>query len=168
MRVSNERVAISQVISTPSRVLVPQGKREFVVFRQDLANITPDRATLRFITQVVRALTFAAGSEKPTSDCLGRAQECLSGTNGSSCGQSGNASPSSGPGGFGAAFWPHVLVLKGAGYDFTVDGSGTDETHCLERTDALVALRIGTYSGPRSIQKDWLVGRRLFLVRGFG
>jgi len=31
------------------------------------------------------------------------------------------------------------LVLKGVGYDFTVDGATTDIAHCLERTEALNA-----------------------------
>ena len=31
----------------------------------------------------------------------------------------------------------YALVLKGVGYDFTVDGPVTDTAHCLERTDAL-------------------------------
>jgi hypothetical protein len=31
----------------------------------------------------------------------------------------------------------YALVLKGVGYDFTVDGPVTDLAHCLERTDAL-------------------------------
>jgi len=33
----------------------------------------------------------------------------------------------------------YVLVLKGVGYDFTVDGPVTDPAHCLERTEALNA-----------------------------
>ena len=31
----------------------------------------------------------------------------------------------------------YALVLKGIGYDFTIDGPTTDAAHCLERTDAL-------------------------------
>ena len=33
----------------------------------------------------------------------------------------------------------YVLVLKGIGYDFTIDGPVTDAAHCLERTEALNA-----------------------------
>ena len=33
----------------------------------------------------------------------------------------------------------YALVLKGAAYDFTVDGPITDPAHCLERTDALAS-----------------------------
>jgi hypothetical protein len=33
----------------------------------------------------------------------------------------------------------YTLVLKGVGYDFTVDGPQADTAHCLERTDALNA-----------------------------
>ena len=31
----------------------------------------------------------------------------------------------------------YALVLKGVGYDFTVEGALTDKAHCLERTDGL-------------------------------
>ena len=33
----------------------------------------------------------------------------------------------------------YVLVVKGVGYDFTVDGTVTNSAHCLERTEALDA-----------------------------
>jgi hypothetical protein len=33
----------------------------------------------------------------------------------------------------------YAFVLKGVGYDFTVNGEATDLAHCLERTDALNA-----------------------------
>ena len=31
----------------------------------------------------------------------------------------------------------YALVLKGVGYDFTVDGPDSDPSHCLERTNAV-------------------------------
>ena len=31
----------------------------------------------------------------------------------------------------------YALVLKGVGYDFTIDGALTDKAHCLERTEGL-------------------------------
>jgi hypothetical protein len=142
MRVPDQRVAISPVISTPSRVHLPEGKLEFVVFRRDLANITPDRAMLRVIAQVVRALTFDTGG-KPTTANLRDVWVVR-----------GNAyqvrmapvadNPEmllirSDPADFVLPSGRYALVLKGAGYDFTIDGSSADAAHCLERTDALVA-----------------------------
>ena len=66
MRVPDPRVAISTAMSTPSETHLSSGKLEFVVFRRDLANNAPDHATLRIVAQVVRALTFVAGSAKTT------------------------------------------------------------------------------------------------------
>jgi hypothetical protein len=142
MRVPDKRVAISPVISTPSRVHLPEGKLEFVVFRRDLANITPDRAMLRVIAQVVRALTFDAGG-RPTTANLSDVWVVRSNA------YQVRMAPvadnpemlliRSDPADLVLPSGRYALVLRGAGYDFTVDGSGTDAAHCLERTDALVA-----------------------------
>jgi hypothetical protein len=142
MRVPDKRVAISPVIAAPSRVHLPEGKLEFVVFRRDLANITPDRAMLRVIAQVARALTFDAGG-KPTTTNLSDVWVVRSNA------YQVRMAPvpdnpemliiRPDPADLLLPSGRYALVLKGAGYDFTVDGSNTDEAHCLERTDALVA-----------------------------
>ena len=51
MRVPDPRVAISPVISTPSRTHLPAGKLQFILFRRDLANAAPDRVMLRVIAR---------------------------------------------------------------------------------------------------------------------
>jgi hypothetical protein len=142
MRIPDKRVAISPVIATPSRTHLPEGKLEFVVFRRDLANITPDRSMVRVIAQVARALTFDAGGKATTTNLndvwvvRGNAYQV-------------RMAPipdnpemlliRPDPADLRLPSGRYALVLKGAGYDFTVDGSGTDEAHCLERTDALMA-----------------------------
>jgi hypothetical protein len=142
MRVPDPRVAISPVISTQSRVHLPQGKLEFVAFRRDLANITPDRAMLRVIAQVVRALTFDAGGKATTVNLH---DVWVVRGNGYQIRMAPVAdNPEmllihSDPADFVLPPGRYALVLKGAGFDFTVDGSPADAAHCLERTDALVA-----------------------------
>jgi hypothetical protein len=142
MRVPDARVAISPVISSQSRVHLPQGKLEFVAFRRDLANITPDRAMLRVIAQVVRALTFDAGGKATT---VSLHDVWVVRGNGYQIRMAPMAdNPEmllihSDPADFVLPPGRYALVLKGAGFDFTVDGSPADAAHCLERTDALVA-----------------------------
>ena len=64
IRVPDARVAISAPISTPSRVHLPIGQLQFLIFRRGLANNAPDRAVVRVVARVVRALTFSS-SGKP-------------------------------------------------------------------------------------------------------
>jgi hypothetical protein len=140
MRVPDQRVAISPAISTPGRTHLPAGKLEFVLFRRDLANIAPDRVAVRVIAQVVRALTFDP-SGNPTSAKIADTWVVRS-----------NAyqmrvapvpeSPEMivirpDPPDLVLPAGRYAMVLKGAGYDFTIDGPTTDAAHCLERTDAL-------------------------------
>jgi hypothetical protein len=141
MRVPDPRVAISPVISTPSQAHLPTGKLEFVIFRRDLANSAPDRATLRVVARVVRALTFDSKG-KPTTSKI----EDSWVVRGNSY-QMRVAPVADNPEMILIRPDPpdmvlpsgrYALVLKGVAYDFTLDGPNTDSAHCLERTDALM------------------------------
>jgi hypothetical protein len=142
MRVPDQRVAISPAISTPSRTHLPAGKLEFVLFRRDLANTAPDRVAVRVIAQVVRALTFDP-SGKPTTAKIPDTWV----VRGNSYQMRVAPVPENpemitirpDPPDFTFPAGRYALVLKGAAYDFTIDGRTTDAAHCLERTDALVA-----------------------------
>jgi hypothetical protein len=142
MRIPDQRVAISPVISTPSRTHVAADKLEFVVFRRDLATNAPDHTTVRVIAQILRALTFDAAG-KATTTTVNDAWVVR-----------GNAYPMrvapvpdnpemivikpEAPD-FVFPAGRYALVLKTTAYDFTVDGPVSDNAHCLERTDALTA-----------------------------
>jgi hypothetical protein len=62
--VPDPRVAISTAISTPSRVHMPAGDVQFVVFRRQFIGL--DRATLRVVARVARSLTFDAKGKANT------------------------------------------------------------------------------------------------------
>jgi hypothetical protein len=140
MKIPDARVAISPIISVPSRTHLPIGKLEFVLFRRDLASAVPERVSLRIIARVVRALKFDSAG-RPTTAAIGDAWVIRS-----------NSYPMrvapiadnpemilirpeqpdlSLPAG------RYALVLKGIAYDFSLDGPTTDTAHCLERTDTL-------------------------------
>jgi hypothetical protein len=142
MRVPDPRIAISPVISTPSRTHLPTGKLEFVIFRRDLVNNAPDRVMVRVVAQVARALTFdAAGKALMTN-----IEDAWVVRNNS---YPMRVAPVANnpemillrpdPPDFELPAGRYALVLKGAAYDFTLDGPITDTAHCLERTDALAS-----------------------------
>jgi hypothetical protein len=142
MRVPDPRVAISPVIWTPSRTHLPAGKLEFVLFRRDLANAAPDRVMLRVIARIVRALKFDSGG-KPITTAID--DEWVVRSNAYQMRVAPIADNPEmilirpDPSDLVLPAGRYVLVLKGAAYDFTLDGPNADAAHCLERTDALVA-----------------------------
>jgi len=142
MRVPDQRVAISPVISTPSKAHLPAGKLEFVVFRRDLVNNAPDHVAVRVVAQVVRALTFDAAGKALTTN-IDNAWVVRSNSY-----QMRVAPVADNPEmillradlpDFVFPAGRYALVLKSAAYDFTLDGPVTDTAHCLERADTLTA-----------------------------
>jgi hypothetical protein len=142
MKVPDPRVAISPVIATPSRMHLPVGKIEFVLFRRDLASVVPDRVSLRVIARVVRALKFDSGG-RPMTSAVDDAWVIRSNSYQMRVAPFGDSPEMilirpeqpdlSLPAG------RYALVLKGIAYDFSLDGPNADTAHCLERTDALGA-----------------------------
>jgi hypothetical protein len=142
IKVPDPRVAISAPITVPSQAHLPFGQFQFVVFRRDLIDNAPDRVSVRVVAQVMHALTFDSKGHAKTTDVeqswvirnhsyqmrvapLGNNAEMI-------VIRSDSAD-------FVFPAGRYALVLKGVGYDFTVDGEVTDLAHCLERTDALNA-----------------------------
>jgi hypothetical protein len=140
MKIPDPRVAISPVISTPSRTHLPVGKLEFVLFRRDLASAVPERVSLRIIARVVRALKFDSAG-RPMTAAIDDAWVIRSNSypmrvapiadNPEMILVRPEQSDLSLPAG------RYALVLKGIAYDFSLDGPTADAAHCLERTDAL-------------------------------
>jgi hypothetical protein len=142
IKVPDPRVAISAPIAARSQAYLSSGQLQFVVFRRDLKDNTPDRVSVRVVAQLMRALTFDNKGHAKTTDVeqswvirnqsyqmrvapLGDNPEMVI--------------IRSDPANFVFPAGRYALVLNGAGYDFTVEGKVTDLAHCLERTDALNA-----------------------------
>ena len=151
IKVPDQRVSISAVISTPPGATVPDGRVQFVAFRRDLAANAPDQATVRIVARVKRALTFDASGKPRVTDVEG------------SWAVRGNSYPMKiGPlngnpemilirpedDKFSFPAGRYALMLKGLAYDFSVDGPVTDPAQCLERTDALNAPVYSECRGP--------------------
>jgi hypothetical protein len=138
-RAPDIRVAISPLITTPSRTTLPDGHLRFVVYRRDSATNAADRAEVRIIAKVERELTF----DKSGKPVVSKAQDGWVIRNISIPYRTApkkddpdmyevqSEDPS-----FALAPGRYALVLKGQAYDFTVSGPVTDPRHCLERTAA--------------------------------
>lgn len=142
IKVPDPRIAISASITAPSRAHVPFGRFRFVIFRRDLTTNAPDRVPVRVVARVVRALTFdSAGHAKTTKV----EQSWVIRDNSYQMRVAPYAdnpemiivTPE--PLDFALPAGRYALVLKGIGYDFTVDGSEADPSHCLERAEVLNA-----------------------------
>ena len=142
IKVPDSRVAISAEISMPSRTHVSIGRVQFVAFRRDLMNNAPDRVSVRIVARVARALTFDARGVAKVANIE---QSWVIRGNSYQMRVAPLADKPEmivirpDPTDFVFPAGRYVLVLKGVGYDFTVDGPQTDAAHCLERTDALNA-----------------------------
>ena len=142
IKVPDPRVAISAAFALPSHSHLSSNPNEFVVFRKDLLNGAPDRAAVRVVAQVARVLSFDTSGKPKTSNVE---QSWVIRNNAYSM----RVGPfpdnpemiivRSEQAGLSLPAGRYVLVLKGVGYDFTVDGAVTDAAHCLERTEALNA-----------------------------
>ena len=125
IKVPDPRVAISAPITVPSQAHLSSGQLQFVVFRRDLKDNAPDRVSVRVVAQVMRALTFDSKGHAKTTDVeqswvirnhsyqmrvapLGDNPEMIV--------------IRSDPADFVFPAGRYALVLKGVGYDFTVDG----------------------------------------------
>ena len=118
---------------------MPDGNVAFIVFRRDLVNSAPQKAAVRVIARVARALTFNAGKVANTD-----VQASWRIRNNS---YEFNVAPLSEsremvavrpePADFVLPAGRYALVFNGLAYDFTIDGPVTDRAQCLESVAAL-------------------------------
>jgi hypothetical protein len=140
LKVPDARIAISAIFSTASRVVLPQGKVEFIIFRRDLVSSAPTEVFVRVVARVMREMKFN-GTRPPTTTNIADEWAVRSksyvfrvaplGDNPEIVVLRPAASQQSlSPG-------RYALVLAGKGYDFTIEGQVTDAAQCLERTNAV-------------------------------
>src|SRR5262245_48993176 len=137
-RVPDQRVFMSTPIKTPSRTVLPDGRIEFIIYRRNVMNESPDRIPVRVIAKVRRAMTFNSAAQASTTEVedswtirnvsynfrvapLGDSSEMLV------------VRPDKE---FVLPAGRYALVVKGQAYDFTIAGAITAASQCLERVDA--------------------------------
>jgi hypothetical protein len=135
-RAPDARIAISSLITTPSRATLPDGYASFIVYRRDSATNAADRAEVRLIARIEKeasfdkdgkqvitviddnwvmrniSLPYRTAPKKDNPDMYEIRSE--------------NSDVPLSPG-------RYALVVKGLAYDFTVAGPVTDPRQCLER-----------------------------------
>jgi hypothetical protein len=138
-RAPDIRIAISAAIATPSRTILPDGHLKFVVYRRDSASSAADRAEVRVIAKVVRAVSF----DETGKAVVAKADESWVIRNISIPYrtapnkddpdmyevQSEDPDQALSPG-------RYALILRGQSYDFSIAGDVTDPKQCLERLAA--------------------------------
>jgi hypothetical protein len=142
IKVPDPRVAISAAFPAPGKVHIAGDQLQFVAYRRDLANSTPDHVAVRVVAQVMRALSFdskghaKAAAVEQTWVVRNRLYELSVApfADNPEMVLMRSAVPD-----LVLPAGRYALVLKGVGYDFTVEGAFTDKAHCLDRTDALDA-----------------------------
>jgi hypothetical protein len=138
-RAPDLRMFMSAVIKTPSRTVLPDGDVSFVVYRRDIASSAPDRASVRVIAKVARAMTFTKPGQPVTTNVDGEWA-----VRNVTFDYRIAPSPDSPemilikPAVGAASLTPgrYALAIKGQMFDFTVEGPITEAAHCLERTEA--------------------------------
>jgi hypothetical protein len=143
MKVPDSRVAISAIISSPSRVTLPSGTVSFVIFRRDLVSSAPMQVFVRIVAEVTKEMKFT-GVGPPTTAKINDEWAIRSKSYEYKVAPVDNnpemivLHPSDSQ----LALSPgrYALVLAGHGYDFTIAGQMTETAQCLERTNAVGGL----------------------------
>jgi hypothetical protein len=138
-RAPDQRVFMSAAITKPSQTVLADGAISFVAFRRDIMTSAPDRASIRVIARVVRAMTFANREKAKTA----KMDDVWAMRNVSYDFRVApikdhpemvvvrHEDPD-----FRLSPGRYAIVFKDIAYDFSVAGTITDVTHCLERTEA--------------------------------
>jgi hypothetical protein len=139
IKAPDPRVALSAEISEPSKTLLPDGNVVFLVFRRDLLNSAPQKAMIRVVAKVARAMTFNAG--KAASTDLTSSWRIRSNSYEfdvaplSENREMVTIRPETAD--FALPAGRYALVFNGLAYDFTIDGPVTDRAQCIESVAAL-------------------------------
>lgn len=137
VRVPDARVSVSSAITKPAPAPITNGRVFFVVYHRDLANSVPESASVRVVAKVMQATAFAGG--KPKSIAVEDTWAVRGGSFDLRIAPvAANqemiiirpADPT-----FSLSPGRYVLMFKNQAYDFSVAGTVSDTSHCLERAD---------------------------------
>lgn len=138
-RAPDIRVAISHLITTPTRTTLPDGHIRFIVYRRDSATNAADSADVRLIAKVARETSFDPAGKPVVSKMddswvirnISIPYRTAPDKHSPDMYDIQSETPKT-------ALTPgrYALVLDGRAYDFTVAGTVTDPRHCLERLAA--------------------------------
>jgi hypothetical protein len=145
-RAPDPRVAISSIITTPSRTTLPDGRVAFVIYRRDSVSNAADRAEVRLVARIEREASFDKNGKQVVTDVdenwvmrnISIPHRTAPKKDNPEMYEVKSENPD-----VPLAPGRYALVLKGFAYDFSVAGTITDPRQCLER---LVAANGRFYS----------------------
>jgi hypothetical protein len=145
-RAPDPRVAISSIITTPSRTTLPDGRVAFVIYRRDSVSNAADRAEVRLVARIERVASFDKNGKQVVTDVdenwvmrnISIPHRTAPKKDNPEMYEVRSENPD-----VPLAPGRYALVLKGFAYDFSVAGTITDPRQCLER---LVAANGRFYS----------------------
>lgn len=137
IRVPDARVSISSTISKPAPAPLASGHLSFVVYHRELATSVPESASVRIVAKVMQATAFAGGKPKAM------AIEDTWAVRGSAIDLRIAPVPANSEmiviraadPNFTLSPGRYVLMFRNQAYDFTVPGTVSDTSQCLERAD---------------------------------
>lgn len=135
-RAPDPRVAISSVITTPSRTTLPDGRVAFVIYRRDSAANAADRAEVRLVAKIQREASFDKNGKQVVTDVddnwvirnISIPHRTAPKKDNPEMYEVRSENPN-----VPLAPGRYALVLKGFAYDFSVAGAVDDPRQCLER-----------------------------------
>ena len=142
IRVPAQGVPISAAFADASKTRLPSGRVQFIAFRRDLAGNVPDRVVVRVIARIVRPPALRRGQSSPTegvSDGWVVRNLSYEMKVGPVEGRPAMIVMRPADADLSLPAGRYALVLKGAAYDFTVDGQVTDLAQCVTRGDEVDA-----------------------------
>lgn len=145
-RAPDPRIAISSIITAPSRTTLPDGHVSFVIYRRDSASNAADRAEVRLVARIEREASFDKNGKQVVTDIddnwvmrnISIPHRTAPKKDNPEMYEVRSENPD-----VPLAPGRYALVLKGFAYDFSVAGPVTDPRQCLER---LVATNGRFYS----------------------
>lgn len=144
IRVPAQGVPISAAFSEASKTRLPSGRVQFIAFRRDLVGNVPDRVAVRVIARIMRPPSARRGDGAPTDAAAAADGWVIRNLShemkvGPVEGRPAMIVMRPADADLSLPAGRYALVLKGAAYDFTVDGQVTDLAQCVTRGDAVDA-----------------------------
>jgi hypothetical protein len=132
------RIGISPTVALSNQPVLANGRVKFIVYRREATLSIPDRAEVRIVARVTRAVSYNAAGKPVVSTDDGWYIRNISFPYRVSPIKENPEMFEMRPETDGTELSPgrYALVLKGQLYDFVVDGPTTDPRHCLERLTA--------------------------------
>jgi hypothetical protein len=127
------RIAVSAVLTTPGRTIIPRGHPKFIVFSPNITSSITDRADIRIIAKIAREFSTSNAGQKAGDDAwvIRNISFPLRSSPVSDNPEmyelhSEDPALELSPG-------RYALVLKNQAYDFSVEGNEVDSRQCIER-----------------------------------